>query len=170
MRERLTTRRLLAIQGYCDLDDATVAELGPWIRWSPATCAVVMATGTILGAAPVLWSLAVVAAAGAALPFHPFDLVYNHLVRRLTGTRPLPHHASQRRFACGVAAVWLTVTGLVFHAGATTVGYVLGGTITAAAALAGTVQLCIPSLVFNALFPGARKDQARPALGRVARV
>jgi hypothetical protein len=147
-----TVRRRLEIQGFRNLDDEALAEVGPWLRWSPALCATFMALGTILASPPVLWSLGVIAAIGAALPFHPFDLVYNHLVRRATGTRPLPHHGPQRRFACGLAAVWLFATGLAFQAGATTVGYVLGGVLTAVAALVATTHFCIPSLVYNALF------------------
>jgi hypothetical protein len=147
-----TVRCRLEIQGFRNLDDAALAELGPWLRWSPSICAAIMALGTILASPPVLWSLAAVAALGAALPFHPFDLVYNHVVRRATGTRPLPHHGPQRRFACGLASVWLVATGLAFRAGAMTAGYALGGVLTAVATLVGTTHFCIPSLIYNALF------------------
>ncbi len=147
-----TVRRRLEVQGFRSLDDAAVSEIGPWLRWSPAVCTAFMALGTILASPAVLWSLAVVAAAGSALPFHPFDLLYNHGVRRLTGTRPFPHHGPQRRFACGLAAVWLLATGLAFHSGAMALGYVLGFGLTAVAALVATTHICIPSLVYNALF------------------
>jgi hypothetical protein len=160
-----TARRLLWIQGFRDLDDAALAEVGPWLRWSPAICATFMALGTILASPPLLWTLAAFAALGAALPFHPFDLVYNHLVRRVTRTRPLPHHGPQRRFACGLATAWLVVTGLAFHGGATTAGYVLGGVLTGVALLVATTHFCIPSLVYNALFerhrPAARAAASR---------
>jgi hypothetical protein len=145
-------RRRLEAQGFLGLDDAALAEIGPWLRWSPVLCTAVMATGTILASPPVLWSLAAVAALGAIFPFHPFDLLYNHLVRRLTRTRPLPHHAAQRRFACGTAAAWLTGTGLAFHAGSTTLGYVLGGALTVVAAIVSVTHFCIPSLIYNTLF------------------
>jgi hypothetical protein len=145
-------RRRIEAQGFRGLDDAALAEIGPWLRWSPAFCAVVMAAGTILASPPVLWTLAAIALLGAALPFHPFDLLYNHVVRHVTGTRPLPHHGPQRRFACGMAAAWLTGTGLAFHQGAAVLGYVLGGTLTVVAAIVGTTHFCIPSLVYNTLF------------------
>jgi hypothetical protein len=108
-------RRRLEAQGFLGLDDVALAEIGPWLRWSPALCAVFMATGTILASPPVLWALAVTALLGAILPAHPFDIFYNHVVRQLTGTRPLPHHGPQRRFACGIAAAWLIGTALAFH-------------------------------------------------------
>ncbi|ABC83636.1 DUF4395 domain-containing protein [Anaeromyxobacter dehalogenans] len=152
MQPLSVTRRRLEAQGFLGLDDAALTEIGPWMRWSPVLCTLVMATGTLLASPAVLWTLAVIAALGAALPFHPFDLLYNHLVRRLTRTRPLPHHAIQRRFACGLAAVWLLGTGLAFREGAMALGYVLGAMLTAVAGILSVTHFCIPSLVFNALF------------------
>ncbi|ACG75182.1 conserved hypothetical protein [Anaeromyxobacter sp. K] len=159
------TRRRLEAQGFHGLDDVALTEIGPWMRWSPALCTAVMATGTILASPAVLWTLAVIAAFGAALPFHPFDLLYNHLVRRLTRTRALPHHAIQRRFACGLAAVWLTATGLAFHAGSMVLGYALGATLTAVAGILSVTHFCIPSLVFNAMFQRGAIARARVAPG-----
>jgi Domain of unknown function (DUF4395) len=69
----------------------------------------------------VLWSIAGIAFLGSVLPFQPFGLLYNYGVRHLTGTGQLPHQGPQRRFACGVASVWLAATGWAFFVGATTV-------------------------------------------------
>jgi hypothetical protein len=151
MLARAVVRRRLEAQGF-HLDDAALAEIGPWLRWSPALCAGIIATGTILASPPVLWTLAAIAVLGAALPFHPFDLLYNHAVRHLTGTRALPHHGAQRRFACGVAAAWLAATGLAFHAGSPALGYVLGAAMTGAAVTVATTHLCFASVVYNRVF------------------
>ena len=159
-------RSRLEAQGFRGLDDTALAEIGPWLRWSPALCAAFMAVGTALASPHLLWSLAAVALLGAVLPAHPFDVVYNGLVRRLTRTRPLPRHGPQRRFACGVATVWLVGTGLAFQQGAATLGYALGGLITLVAVTVGTTQFCIPSLVYNTLFgrrPAAGEPQTRGA-------
>ena len=158
----------LQAQGFSNLDDETLAEIGPWMRWSPAICAVFMAVGTLFAAPAVLWGLAAVALLGALFPRHPLDLLYNHGVRHFTGTRPLPRHGAQRRFACGVATVWLAGTGLAFHQGAMALGYVLGGAITAVATLVGVTHFCIPSLVYNTLFrhgATSTSPQARPVRG-----
>ena len=80
-------------------------------------CAVVMGVGTALASPPILWTLAVIALVGAVLPFHPFDLIYNYGLRFVTGTRAFPPHGAQRRFACGMAAVWLVGTGVAFDSG-----------------------------------------------------
>jgi hypothetical protein len=163
-----TVRRRVEAQGFRGLDDETLAEIGPWLRWSPAICTVVMATGTILASPPLLWSLAAVAFLGAVTSRHPFDLLYNHGFRRVTRTRPLPRNGPQRRFACGLASAWLVGTGFAFHDGAMTLGYVLGGILTAIAALVSTTHFCIPSLVYNTLFrrsAPSRAPVARPVRG-----
>lgn len=145
-------RTRLEAQGFCNLDDATLTELAPWMRWSPALCTVFMAAGTALNSPVVLWSLAATAFAGALLPFHPFDLLYNYGMRFVTGTRPLPNHGPQRRFACGIATAWLLGTGYAFHTGATVVGYALGIPLILVAGLVSVTHFCIPSLIYNTLF------------------
>lgn len=152
MAIRSVVRRRLEAQGYCNLDDATLDELAPWMRWSPALCTLLMAAGTALQSPALLWSLAATALLGALFPFHPFDLLYNHGVRFLTGTRALPRHGAQRRFACGIATVWLVATGWAFHAGSAFVGYALGIPLVLVAGLVSVTHFCIPSLVYNTLF------------------
>jgi hypothetical protein len=145
-------RRRLEAQGFCNLDDDTLKELSPWMRWSPALCAICMLIGVALNSPVILWALAATAFLGALLPFHPFDLLYNYGVRFLTRTRPLPHHGPQRRFACGSATIWLLGTGWAFYTGATVVGYVLGIALILVAGLVSVTHFCVPSLIYNTLY------------------
>jgi len=156
MPELSVVRRRLEAQGFAGLDDPTLSELAPWLRWSPAICTLVMAIGVALPSPTVLWTLAAIAALGAVLPFHPFDLLFNHGVRHLVGTRPLPQHGPQRRFACAIATLWLIATGWAFHGGMTVLGYALGGALVGVAALVSITHICIPSMIYNAVF-GARR-------------
>jgi hypothetical protein len=41
-----TTRQRIEAQGYLGLSDATLAEVGPWLRFSPAICMVWVAIAT----------------------------------------------------------------------------------------------------------------------------
>jgi hypothetical protein len=152
----------LDAQGYINVDRKTLREVEPWLRWSPVFCAVVMATGTVLASPWILWGLAITAALGTVLPSHPFDYVYNLGVRRLTGTPPLPPNGAPRRFACGMATVWLIATGAAFAADLTVLGYVLGGILTAVAALVGTTHFCIPSLVYALIFGRPQCSTGKP--------
>ena len=149
-------RSRLEAQGFCGLDDAALQELAPWLRWSPVLCALFMTLGVAIKSPLVLWTLAGTALLGAVLPFHPFDLLYNYGARYLTGTRPLPHQGPQRRFACGIAAVWLAATGWAFYVGSNTVGFALGIPLILVAALVSVTHFCIPSLIYNTLFKKQR--------------
>jgi hypothetical protein len=153
-----TVRARLEAQGFRGLDDATLQELAPWLRWSPVLCTVVMTIGVALMSPAALWSVAGIALLGALLPFHPFDLLYNYGARHLIGTGPLPLQGPQRRFACGVATVWLIATGWAFHVDATTVGLALGIALILVAALVSITHFCVPSLIYNTLF--SRREPA----------
>lgn len=151
-----TIRRRLEAQGFRNLDEATLAELAPWLRWSTALGTIFMAVGTALRSPLILWGLAATTLVGVVLPFHPFDLLYNYAVRRVTRTRPLPRHGPQRRFACALAVAWLVATGWAFYTGAVVLGLVLGTSLTAVAALVSVTHFCIPSTLYNALFSHGR--------------
>ncbi len=146
------TRLRLEEQGFCGLDDATLAEVGPWLRWSPVLCTFFMILGVSLQSPVALWLLAATAFLGVFLPFHPFDLLYNYGVRHLTGTRPFPHNGPQRKFACGLASAWLLATGWAFYVGASTLGFALGIPLILVAALVSVTNICIPSMIYNYLF------------------
>jgi hypothetical protein len=152
MSASTTVRCRLEAQGFLGLDDATLEEVGPWLRWSPAFCTIVMTVGVVLASPLILWALAGIAFLGSLLPFHPFDLLYNYGARHLTGTRAFPHHGPQRRFACGLASVWLVATGWAFHVGEPFAGYLLGVPLILVAALVSITHFCIPSWIYNTLF------------------
>jgi len=145
-------RKRLEMQGFCGLDDATLTTAEPWLRFTPALCAAVVATGTVLAAEWLLFALVPLAALGAVLPVHPFDLIYNLGLRHITGTGPLPPNGAPRRFACGIAAVWITVTAASFAWGPAAAGYVLGSAFTAVATLVATTHFCIPSFIYRTVF------------------
>jgi hypothetical protein len=111
-----------------------------------------MIAGVAAKSPTVLWALAATAFLGELLAFHPFDLLYNYGARYLTGTRSLPLHGPQRRFACGIATVWLIGTGGAFYVGAVTIGLALGISLVLVAGLVSFTHYCIPSLINNAFF------------------
>jgi len=143
-----TTTRRLHTQGFTD-DDALLAEVSPWLRLSPTLCATFAGIGTATASPSILFALAGTALLGAVLPFHPFDLFYNYGIRFLVGKRSLPPNGAPRRFACGIAAVWLVATALCFLGGQTTAGYTLGALFVLVAGLVSTTDICIPSLMYH---------------------
>lgn len=152
----IQTRKRLNIQGLADVDDAALAPVAPWLRMAFGGCAVLAAAGTVLASPTILWLLTAIAALAALFPVHPFDLVYNHGIRHLTKTGALPKRRAQTRFACGVGAIWLVATALAFQSGSLILGYVLGGALTSIALLVSTTDICIPSMIYNAVFLRAK--------------
>lgn len=147
-----TTRQRIEAQGYLGLSDATLATVGSWLRLSPAICMVWVAIATYYESSTALIVLIPLAALGVILPWHPFDALYNLGIRHLIGTEVLPRAKAPRRFACFVATVWLIVTAWAFYSGATTLGYVLGVSLTFAAAVPTFTDFCIPSFFFGLIF------------------
>jgi hypothetical protein len=143
-----TTIRRLRIQGFTD-DEACLAEASLGLRIAPALCALVAALGTALASPSILFALAATALLGAAMPFHPFDLIYNYGLRFWLGRRALPPNGASRRFGCLIATVWLSATALAFLNGQAQIGYVLGALFVAVAGLLTVTHICIPSLIYN---------------------
>ena len=155
------TKRRLERQGYNPSDDPELARAMPWSRFAYAGCALLIGLGTILASTALLWAAIPLALSGVLLRYHLFDLLYNHLIRRLTGTAPLPRQGAPRRFACGLAVPWLAVTIWDFETGLAPLGYVLGGSLVAVASLVTTTYICIPSIIYGFVF-------GRRALGGVS--
>ncbi len=161
-RATLGSKRLrrLDVQGFDTVDEDLLARVAPWLRMAFGFCATLAIVGTALASTPLLLTLAGIAFVAALSPVHPFDLIYNYGVRYATGTPHLPKRGPPSRFACGLGALWLIVTVGAFDASLTMVGYVLGFTLASVAVLVSTLDICIPSMIFRAIFgaPLARTE------------
>ena len=147
-----TIRKRLNIQGLTDIPDETLAAVVPWHRLAFVGCATLAGIGVATASPTMLGILAVIAALGAIFPVHPFDLIYNHGIRYLRNTGPLPKRQAPTRFACGMGAFVLVATAWAFQSGALITGYVLGGQLVAIATLVAATDICIPSMVYNMMF------------------
>jgi hypothetical protein len=153
----------LDIQGFDTVDLQALAPAAPWLRLAFVLCALLGGLGTALASPTILLVLALIAALAAASPVHPFDLIYNYGIRHLTGTGPLPKRGKPTRFGCGAGAAFVLVTAWAFSAGHMAAGYALGGTLTLVVLLAGTTDVCIPSMIYRSIFgwPRAREEYTK---------
>jgi hypothetical protein len=160
----LTARRLrrLDIQGFDSVAEEQLAEVAPWLRLAYALCALLAGIGTAAASPMFLVGLSIIALLGAVLPVHPFDLIYNLGIRRLTVTGPLPKRGAPVRFACGMGAIWMLGTAWAFSAGHATLGYVLGFALSGVALLVGITDICVPSMMYRAIFGPPRLRSPRP--------
>jgi hypothetical protein len=153
----------LDIQGFDTVDVQKLAPVAPWLRLAFGMCALLGGLGTVLASPTILLALALIATIAAASPVHPFDLIYNYGIRHLTGTGPLPKRGAPTRFGCGMGAVLVTVAAWAFSAGHMIAGYALGSVLTFVVLLAGTTDICIPSMIYRSIFgwPRARNAQQK---------
>lgn len=152
-RVSATIRHRLETQGFaCPVDDPAFAEIVPWLRFTTALCTAWIVVGTVLASPVILGILVPIAGIGAIHTRHPFDYLYNHGIRRLTGTKPLPPNGAPRRFACAAASVGLIITAGAFWVDAMLVGYLVGALLIAVGTLVSVTHFCIPSTIYRMLF------------------
>lgn len=159
--DRSVTRRRLEIQGFIGLNDKAITTYGPWLRLAYALCTTLAIIGVVKAQTTILWILFPIAVLGAILPFHPFDLIYNLGIRRITGTGPLPRRGAPSRFACGLGAVLVFSTVVAFETGHMVTGYIVGGAVIFSGTLVSTTDICIPSLIYRIIFGFQPKTEGR---------
>ena len=111
MDDNRKTEKLLArlrVRGIDVSTDQDFMKIVPWTRFTFALCTIAAAVATAMASTLLLWAMVLIATLGAATTRHPFDYIYNKVVRRFTGTSELPENRAPTRFACGMAAVWFT--------------------------------------------------------------
>ncbi len=161
-----TVRERIQAQGFCGLDDATYAQINYPLRLTPAIYLVWVGVGTTLASPMILWALAPFAALGAILRVHPFDALYNYGLRHLTGGPALPRYGARRRFGYALAPIMVIAAAWCFQTGATMVGYVIGWSMVAGAAVNVSNGFCIAAFLVRIFFGRVASEQstARPQL------
>lgn len=147
-----TTRKRIEAQGFVRLDDDRLRAINYWLRFSPAVCMTWTAAGVVLASPAVLWALVPFALLGGVLRGHPFDVFYNHGLRKIFKRPPLPPYAAPRRFACLLASAMLAGAALGFQLGYPLIGYAVGGFLAAAAFVNVSTGFCVPSFIYGLIF------------------
>ncbi len=150
-------KRRLHVQGYQNFSDKELNDYKYGIRFAYGLCVTFVAAGLLLNSLLVLAMIALVAFAGALLPNHPFDYLYNNGVRQLLKKPKLPPRSNQGRFACGIATAWLVLVIYLLYTDQVLLGNILGAVLFSVGALVTTTDICIPSIIYNAIF--LKKDK-----------
>ncbi len=138
----------LGVQGYClTTDEARALRWG--LRFPTALCLAIVVTGLVLQSAVLILALVPIGAVAGWTRRHPFDLIWNHAVRRLAGAPQLPPNPRPRRHAFKLATVWLLAVGLLFAFGQPGVALALGVVLVAVCGLLTVTNLCIPSVLLG---------------------
>jgi hypothetical protein len=147
-----TCRRRLHVQGYQNFSDKELNDYKYGIRFAYGLCITLAAIGLVFHSIPLLSFLALIAFAGAFPPRHPFDYLYNHGIRQLLNKPKLPPRTNQGRFACGIASAWLVIVIYLFYKNYVLIGNIFGAALFAVGALVTSTDICIPSIIYNAIF------------------
>jgi len=146
------SRGCLTMQGYGGLSDSERRSLWLGLRFSPILCLTGIALGTALASPALLLAIALTAGIGGFLtPKHPFDYVYDAVLRPLLGGPSVPPSPAPRRFACQMATPWIAAIAVAFWAGAPTVAWVLAVPLLMVAAANTITNWCLPSLIYGLL-------------------
>ena len=142
----------LKVQGYNGYSDTNLSELAFGNRFAYIICSSILLIGVITANIPILATMMIIALFGVILPYHPFDYIYNHVIRGMVNKPKLPPRSKQLKFTCGIATIWIAATIYLFYAGFAIAGYIAGVMLFSVALLVGTTDICIPSIIFNFLF------------------
>jgi hypothetical protein len=134
----------LATQGY-SLSDAQCRELALGLRFATGLCLAVVAVALVLESPALVFALSAIGLVAGFGARHPFDNLWNRMVRHVVRGAPLPPNPTRRRHAFKLATVWLMGVGVLFATGATTAALILGGLLLAACAVVTATNLCLPS-------------------------
>ena len=138
----------LDVQGYC-LNAEQSRALRWGLRFPTALCLALVATGLLLQSAVLILAMVPIGAVAGWTRRHPFDLIWNHGLRHLSGAPELPPNPTPRRHAFKLATVWLLAIGVLFAVGQTTAALILGGVLVASCGLVTTTNFCVPSTLLG---------------------
>lgn len=155
-----TERRRIEAQGFLGLSDGEINEIKYWLRSSPALCLAWVAAGVASMSPTILLALLPFALAGAVFRGHPFDVIYNHGIRCVTGTIPLPPYGKPRRFACMMASVMIILSATALYFQMIAIGVAIGIVMIIMAAVQVTTGFCVPSFCYGVLF--GKRSGSRP--------
>ena len=139
-------------QGFTGYSDEEISQLAFANRFPVIICLIMLGAGVALANIPLLSALLVVSVLSIVLPYHVFDYVYNHWLRFKMGKPKLAPRPNQLKFACFLAAIWTAINIYLFASGQTTAGYISGAIMFCVPLLVATIDLCIPSMIYNFLF------------------
>ena len=140
-------------QGYCTYSDAKLRSISNGLRFTPLVCMFLALYGLLVLQNPY-WHFAI--AALGIVPFwfpehHPFDLLYNHVVRHIVKAEKLPANPLPRRIACVMGGLMNVGIGASFLSGNTTLAYVFGAVLIVLQLVVITTHICVASVMYEGL-------------------
>lgn len=159
-KSKLSSTRINRIrdQGYQNYSDQQISELAFGNRFAYQLCTTLLFVGVLLCNIPILGTIMAIAFLGVVLPNHPFDYIYNYFLAKRMNKPQLPPRSMQLKFACSNATLLIGLTIYFAQNNMMTIATILGFSLVGVAVLVATIDLCIPSIIFNASIGKLLKD------------
>ena len=139
-------------QGFVDASARTCDFQYPALMFQPRIIAVLVLAGVLLQAPTLFLSWSVVLWWNVFVPrLNPFDKLYNGFVAAQKVLPPMTPAAPPRRFAQGLAAVFMLLIGVSLLAGWDTLAWVLEALLLAALGALIFGAFCVGSFLFHLL-------------------
>ena len=152
--------RLLRLQGWRGTELTCAIGAGHAHRLAPGFCAVGAATVAVAGWAWLAAVLALSALVGVFARNHPVEAVYNLGASRL-GRSTIPRNKAAKRLGCAVGVLFLGGSTAALALGEAGIGRGLAGVFAAVAAFVTLTNICVPSLLFTAIWGSHRATADR---------
>jgi hypothetical protein len=136
--------RNLQTQGYC-LSDAEARGLRVGLRFSTGLCLPFVATGIAVKSVALLGAAVAIGTLAGFTARHPFDHLWNGVVRHAFGAAPVPPNPARRRDAFKIATAMLVVLVVLVAVGWYTAALIFGGSLLLACLSVTALNLCFPS-------------------------
>jgi len=146
------SKKRLQEQGLRGFSEGELCQHRFGNRFAYFVCLCLVVIGLTSKSQAWLLAASVIALLGIFPPHHPIDYLYNYGVRFLIGRPKLPPRPNQGRFACSVATVLLAGINYALYAGNLMLMWILAAVLLTSAVLVTCFDLCVPSLIYNALF------------------
>ena len=150
--------RLLRLQGWRGSELTCAIGAGYAHRFAPGFCAIGAATIAFTGSGLLATAMMSTALVGIFARNHPVETVYNAVASR-TGRSTIPRNKAAKRLGCAMGTLFLGGSAVALGLGADAVGRSLAGVFAAVAGFVAGSNVCVPSMIFTALF-GSERAQA----------
>lgn len=145
-------------QGYQNYSDHQISDLAFGNRFAYQLCTSILIVGVLLWNVPILGAMMTVAFFGVVLPNHPFDYIYNYFLAKRMNKPQVPPRSIQLKFACSAATLCIGSTIYFIQNDMMTAAMIMAYQLCGVAFLVATIDLCIPSIIFNATIGKLFKD------------
>lgn len=142
----------LRAQGFTHETIKKLTGMAFGIRFAYRSCITLLTLALITQSVALFSVMFVIAFLGIVLPKHPFDYLYNHTFSAWMNKPKVPARSAQLKFACAIASTWIASVIYLMVSGNTTAGTLLTINLILVAMLPATIDYCVPSAIYNALF------------------